>query len=255
MESRLNSITFEFEENRQVRVVMINGQPWWVAKDVCDALGLTDARKSVNLLDEDERNTIPVTDTLGREQDTFVISEPGLYSLVLRSRRPEAKLFKRWVVHEVLPQIRQTGNYVSGQKLPTNFLEALEALVEAEREKQRMSERVQALTPKAEAYDVLLSGNNAQTMAQVAKALGTGRNRLFALLRRRKVLMNNNLPYQEYLERGYFKVREVPTTQGTRVINVTQTLVTSKGIDYIHHLLTNEALQMTKSYSVASPRV
>lgn len=245
MDNRQSSITFDFEENHRVRVVMINGEPWWVAKDVCDALGLTDARKSVNLLDDDERNTIPVTDTLGREQDTFVISEPGLYSLVLRSRRPEAKLFKRWVVHEVLPQIRQTGTYVSDAKLPTNFLEALEALVESEREKQRMSDRVQALTPKAEAYDVLLSGNNAQTMAQVAKSFGTGRNRLFALLRRNRVLMMNNLPYQEYLERGYFKVREVPTTQGNHVVNVTQTLVTSKGLDYIRQLLNSEELRMT----------
>jgi anti-repressor protein len=245
VDNRLSSITFDFEENHRVRVVMINGEPWWVAKDVCDALGLTDARKSVNLLDDDERNTIPVTDTLGREQDTFVISEPGLYSLVLRSRRPEAKLFKRWVVHEVLPQIRQTGTYVSDPKLPTNFLEALEALLESEREKQRMSDRVQALTPKAEAYDVLLSGNNAQTMAQVAKSLGTGRNRLFALLRRNRILMMNNLPYQEYLERGYFKVREVPTTQGNRVVNVTQTLVTSKGLDYVRQLLNNEELRMT----------
>lgn len=245
MDNRLSSITFDFEENHRVRIVMINGEPWWVAKDVCDALGLTDARKSVNLLDDDERNTIPVTDTLGREQDTFVISEPGLYSLVLRSRRPEAKLFKRWVVHEVLPQIRQTGTYVSDPKLPTNFLEALEALVESEREKQRMSDRVQALTPKAEAYDVLLSGNNAQTMAQVAKSFGTGRNRLFALLRRNRVLMMNNLPYQEYLERGYFKVREVPTTQGNRAVNVTQTLVTSKGLDYIRQLLNSEELRMT----------
>jgi len=99
--------------------------------------------------------------------------------------------------------------------------------------------------PKSEAYDVLLSGNNAQTIAQVAKSFGTGRNRLFTLLRQRRVLMQNNLPYQEYLERGYFRVREVPTTQGNRIVNVTQTLVTAKGIDFLRKLLVEAELKMS----------
>ncbi|MCL6488423.1 MAG: Bro-N domain-containing protein [Alicyclobacillus mali] len=94
-----------------MRVVMVNGEPWWVAKDVCDVLGIMDARKSVGLLDEDERNTVPVTDALGRQQETFVVNEPGLYSLILRSRKPEAKAFKRWITHEVLPTLRKTGRY------------------------------------------------------------------------------------------------------------------------------------------------
>lgn len=196
-----------------VRVVMIDGEPWFVAKDVCDALGIGDARKSVNLLDEDERNTIPVTDSLGRKQGTFVVNEPGLYSLILRSRKPEAKQFKRWVTHKVLPSIRKTGQYSVKDQTPQSYIEALESLLQAEKEKLRLQQKMQEQQPKVKAYNVLLSGQNAQTMAQVAKAFGTGRNRLFELLRNQKVLMKNNLPYQEYLDRGFFEVREVITTK------------------------------------------
>lgn len=99
--------------NSEVRVIEKDGQPWWVGRDVCAVLDLSDARKSVNLLDEDERNTIPVADSMGRTQETLVINEAGLYSLILRSRKSEAKQFKRWIMHDVLPSIRRTGGYVS----------------------------------------------------------------------------------------------------------------------------------------------
>lgn len=98
-------------EGAEVRAMMIDSEPWWVAIDVCSALGLSDPRKSVGLLDVDERHTVPVTDSLGRQQQTYIINEPGLYSLILRSRKPEAKAFKRWITREVLPSIRKTGRY------------------------------------------------------------------------------------------------------------------------------------------------
>ena len=93
-----------------VRVVDVGGETWWVAKDVCACLGLTETHKAVGRLDEDEkgRNSIP---TLGGEQEVLVVSESGLYSLVLSSKKPEARAFKRWVTGEVLPQIRKTGSY------------------------------------------------------------------------------------------------------------------------------------------------
>ena len=97
--------------NQSVRITDQNGEPWWVAKDICDVLGLEDARKAVGRLDDDERNTIPVTDSIGREQNTYIINESGLYSLILTSRKPEAKAFKKWITSEVLPAIRKTGGY------------------------------------------------------------------------------------------------------------------------------------------------
>jgi prophage antirepressor-like protein len=95
----------------EVRTTLINGEPWWVARDVCGILGLADGRKSVELLDTDERNTVPVIDTIGRMQDTTVVNESGLYALIFKSRRKEAKYFKKWVTSEVLPAIRKTGGY------------------------------------------------------------------------------------------------------------------------------------------------
>ncbi|TXS21641.1 hypothetical protein EAO71_27235 [Streptomyces sp. ms191] len=106
---------FSFE-GVEVRTVIRDGEPWWVAADICSVLGITDPRKSVGLLDEDERNTVPVTDSLGRQQQSFIINESGLYSLILRSRKPAAKAFKRWVTHEVLPAIRKTGSYGQAPK-------------------------------------------------------------------------------------------------------------------------------------------
>lgn len=245
METNAMSL-FEYGETR-VRIVMLNQEPWFVAKDVCDVLQHVNSRRAVSRLDEDEKGVTSVN-TPGGPQEMAIVNESGLYALILTSRKPEAKAFKRWVTHSVLPQIRTNGKYQVSERptLPETYLEALEALISAEREKQQMQNRVQALTPKAEAYDVLLSGKNAQTMAQVAKAFGTGRNRLFTMLRQRRILMSNNLPYQEYLERGYFSVRQVPTAQGTRgVVNVTQTLVTAKGIDFMRRLLNEAELRMT----------
>ena len=94
MDNNNTTLSFSFQ-NLPVRVIERNGEPWFVGKDVCDVLSISDARKSVSLLDEDERNTIPVIDSVGRMQDTYIINEAGLYSLVLRSRKPEAKFFKR----------------------------------------------------------------------------------------------------------------------------------------------------------------
>ncbi|MGE4555561.1 MAG: Bro-N domain-containing protein [Desulfovibrionaceae bacterium] len=107
-----NINTFNFNGNDIRTIIGQDGEPWFVAKDVCDVLELTDARKTVHLLDEDERNTVPVRDSIGRIQQTFIISESGLYSLTLRSRKPQAKAFKKWITKEVLPQIRKTGVYV-----------------------------------------------------------------------------------------------------------------------------------------------
>lgn len=102
-------IPFQFEAF-PIRVVMISGEPWWVAADVCAALEISNNRDALTRLDDDEKG-VASTDTLGGKQEMAVINEPGLYSLILGSRKPEAKAFKRWITHEVIPAIRQTGSY------------------------------------------------------------------------------------------------------------------------------------------------
>lgn len=108
---------FEFEQ-KPVRVVFIDGNPWWMAKDVCDVLGLANPNSTLALLDEDEKSTIH---SMEGGPDRVIINEPGLYSLILRSRKPDAKRFKRWLTHELLPTIRKTGSYaLPGSRLSKN---------------------------------------------------------------------------------------------------------------------------------------
>lgn len=98
-------------QDQQVRTVVKNGQPWFVAKDVCNVLNHSNHKVAVSRLDEDEVSKVYLTDSLGRNQKTTVVNEAGLYSLILTSNKPEAKQFKRWITHEVIPTIRKTGAY------------------------------------------------------------------------------------------------------------------------------------------------
>jgi prophage antirepressor-like protein len=106
----MKELTKAFDD-KPIRMVMRRGEPWWVLKDVCEALGLGSPHKVAERLDEDERNQIPVIDSVGRGQDTTIINESGLYSVILRSDKPEAKRFRKWITSEVLPSIRKTGQY------------------------------------------------------------------------------------------------------------------------------------------------
>lgn len=115
-------IPFEFD-SKQVRVIKDEtGAPWFVAKDVCEVLGIANHRDATSRLDDDERDDVGLTDAIGRKQNTTVVNEPGLYNLVLRSDKPEAKAFKRWITHEVLPSIRKTGAYTVNKDLPPSFV-------------------------------------------------------------------------------------------------------------------------------------
>ena len=100
---------FQFE-HRDIRIVMKDGEPWWVAKDVCDVLEHSNSRMALEALDEDEKGVSKVY-TPGGEQDMSVINESGIYTLIMRSNKPEAKRFRKWVTSEVLPTIRKTGSY------------------------------------------------------------------------------------------------------------------------------------------------
>ncbi|WP_331281356.1 BRO-N domain-containing protein [Paenibacillus sp. FSL R5-0345] len=108
----MNQLQRFMYSNQEVRSTIIDGQPWFVAKDVCDVLEISNNRDALNRLDEDEKDVVS-TDTLGGMQNVSVVNEPGLYSLILGSRKPEAKQFKRWITHEVIPSIRKHGAYMT----------------------------------------------------------------------------------------------------------------------------------------------
>lgn len=132
-------MTFNYQSNN-VRTVQKDGEPWFVLKDVCTVLDLGSAHKVADRLDEDERNQIPLTDSLGRMQETTIINESGLYNVILRSDKPEAKPFRKWVTSEVLPTIRKTGSY-GGVNL-SNLSPELQVLINLE---QRQKEQQKAI--------------------------------------------------------------------------------------------------------------
>lgn len=149
-----NSLQLFQNTNWKVRVVMRDGEPWFVAKDVCDCLDIGNVSQTCSRLDDDERGIIS-NDTPSGKQEMLVVSEPGLYSLIGSSKKQEAKAFKRWVNHEVLPSIRKTGSYSVTQPqpqiaLPTNYLEALKALVASEEAKLALQAE---LTSEKEAHE------------------------------------------------------------------------------------------------------
>ncbi|MEJ9210089.1 phage antirepressor [Bacillus smithii] len=234
---------FQYQEH-QVRTILKDGEPWFVAKDVCNVLEIKNSRDAISRLDDDEKD-VALTDTLGGKQEMAIVNEPGLYTLILGSRKPEAKAFKRWITHEVIPTIRKTGSY-SIKKLDSYMIddpiERAKRWIEEQEEKLAIQQKLQVAAPKAEMYDVALSADNAQTMSIVAKTLGCGRNKLFAFLRKQGVLRKNNEPYQEFIDRGYFRIRQVPIVRSNGTHNKSQTLVTAKGMDYIAKLLKKNGL-------------
>lgn len=236
--------------SKEVRVVFINDQPWFVATDICKILEIANPTQALQRLDIDERSMF----NIGRQGEVNVINEAGLYSLILTSRKPEAKAFKRWITHEVLPSIRTTGQYIVPQqhfKLPSTYKEALIALVTEIEEKEKLQLIVTEQQPKVELYDTLMSAEGCQNMSQVAKSLGWGRNRLYAFLRDEGVLIDSdspykrNLPHQQYINQGYFKVIDVPVRSSTGVSLSQQTLVTPKGVDFIARLIKQKEFELS----------
>jgi len=234
---------FYFEGN-EFRTILINGEPWFVAKDVCEILEIGNSSDVIKRLDADEVDSIEVIDSLGRWQSTNIVNEYGLYSLILGSRKPEAKEFKRWITHEVIPSIRKKGTY---SMLPQTYSDALRQLADTWEQKERLLLENKINQPKVIGYEKMIDADNNQNWNQVAKVLGWGRNTLLKELRKKEILMSNkgykNIPYQRYINAEYFVVKESTMeltnneTGKTFTKNVTQTYVTPKGLDFLNRLL------------------
>lgn len=237
---------FNYGQN-EVRTVQVNGEPWFVAKDVCAVLELKDHRTSINLLDEDERHTVPVTDTLGRNQDTYIVNEPGLYSLILRSRKPEAKTFKRWITHEVLPTIRKTnGVYLSQQKAeeilqdPDLIIGLAQQVKDLRAKNEHQQKQIEADRPKTIFADAVSASHTTILVGELAKLLHQngieiGQNRLFEWLRDNGYLIKRkgadwNMPTQRSMELGLFQIKERTINEPSGSVRITKTVkVTGAG--------------------------
>ena len=182
-----------------------------------------------------------------QQKETTIINESGLYSLVLSSKLPKAKDFKRWVTSTVLPSLRQNGGYIMNQEALTPEQIVANALVVANNIIANKDRQIETMKPKAEFFDAVTSSRDAIEIGKVAKVLGFkgyGRNNLFEFLRTREILMWNNQPYQKYIDCGYFRVIEQKYTKpdGETVITF-KTLVYQKGVNYIRKLLQREVAQ------------
>lgn len=223
-----------------VRTVTVEGEPWFVAKDIADVLEFSETSAMTRYLDDDEKTNLSIRqDGSNLTTNITTISESGLYSAILRSRKPEARAFKRWVTHEVIPSIRKTGMYATDSLLddPELMLKTVTRLTEERRARLAAEALLVEQAPKVEAFDTFLSADGAQTMGDVAKALHLGRNILYARLRKACVLMDGNAPYQRYMKAGYFVVQE--TVKGGKgfIKPCAVTLVTPKGVAFIERLL------------------
>lgn len=229
---------FSNEEFGKVRVLNIDNEPWFVGRDVAEVLGYSNTRDAISKHVDEEDKGVAKCDTPSGAQQMTIINESGMYSLILSSKLPNAKKFKRWVTSEVLPSIRKTGSY----NLPdfNNPAEAARAWAKEYEEKQKALAQVTEMKPKAEFYDDVTGSTDTIDIGSVAKVLNIpnmGRNKLFAFLRENKILNRKNEPYQEYVDKGYF--RQIETSwehNGTTHINL-KTVVFQKGVDYIRQLV------------------
>lgn len=227
----------------EIRTAVIGGEPWFIAVDVCNALSISNSRDSVGKLDVDEKMTVDLTDshsgTRGGAQKISVVNEPGLYALVLSSRKPEAKAFKRWITHEVIPAIRKTGAY--GLTLPQDYPSALRALADSYEREHALQEQNAALLPKANFADAVSNSVNLVPMAELSAYLykngvKIGRNKLMERLREEGFLYRDgyghNLPTQKSKDLGLLDVKQGHYLNGSESIATTTTYVTGKGKEY-----------------------
>ena len=229
---------FKNEDFGEIRTTEINGEPWFVGKDVAARLGYSNTVDAISKHVDIEDRGLAKCDTLGGTQEMVIINESGLYSLVLSSKLESAKRFKRWITSEVIPQIRKTGSY----HIPKTYAEALRALADETEKIEALKKQNQLMQPKAEFFDAVTDSKTAIPIGDVAKILdiGIGRNKLFEFLRDKNILTSDNRPYQRYIDAGYFRVIEQKyEVNGEVRINI-KTLVFQKGIDWIRKQLVKE---------------
>lgn len=235
---------FKNEQFGEVRTIAKDGEPWFVAADVCKALEIGNPTDAIRRLDADE-HTLVLIEGASNRLPVNAVSEAGLYTLVLGSRKPEAKAFKRWITHEVIPTIRRHGAYATETTIesiiadPESGIKLLQAL-KAEQERRREAEAIaEAQRPKALFADAVAASDNSILVGELAKILRqngveTGQNRLFRWMRDNGYIMRyTNAPTQYSMERGLMEVKERAINNPDGSVRITQTTkATGKGQAY-----------------------
>lgn len=248
---------FENEKFGQIRTTTINGEPWFVGKDIASALGYgTDSKSATNAVAkyvDDEDKGVTEMMTPGGKQKAIIINESGVYSLILRSKLPTAKEFKRWVTSEVLPSIRKNGGYIVGQNdmTPEELLSAAllmaQKTIESRDERIRIqAEQIKEMQPKVDYYDTILAAAGTMRITQISKCYGKSAQWLNKYLNEKHVQYRVNkqwVLYQKYTEKGYTKdvTDLVPFGDGYKAVVSTQW--TQAGRKFIYDLLKADGIE------------
>lgn len=249
---------FNNPEFGEIRTVAIDGEPWFVGKDVAERLGYSNTKDALSRhVDRDDKQGSRFT-TSGQARDMTVINESGLYSLVLSSKLPTAKKFKRWITSEVIPTIRKTGGYVQNDEAFINTYlpyadDSTVALFKSTLATVRsLNAKIEKDKPKVLFADAVSTAKTSILVGELAKILkqngvNIGQNRLFEYLRKNGYLISRrgsdyNMPTQRSMERGWFEIKETAITHSDGSIGVSKTVkVTGRGQQYfINHFLANE---------------
>lgn len=238
-----NIQVFEYQ-NSKVRTVDMDGEAWFVLKDVCAVLGISNNRMAADRLDDDEKG-VSLIDTLGGKQEMVIVNESGLYHIILRSDKPEAAPFRRWVTNDVLPTIRKTGSYNAPQLTRSQLLAT--ALIAAHEELEEKDKQIETMKPKVLFADAVSASKKSILVGELAKLLSQnginiGQNRLLDWMRKNGYLIKDpkrsdyNLPTQRSMEMGLFEIKET-TIQHSDHVSINRTpKVTGKGQVYFVNL-------------------
>ena len=235
---------FKNKEFGEIRVIEYEGYPWFVAKDVCNILEIKNTTDAIKRLDEDEVTRFNLG---GLSGETNIVNEYGLYSLILGSRKPEAKQFKRWITHEVIPSIRKHGAYMTPQKIeevllnPDTIIQLATQLKEEQALVQKQRQIIGELKPKADYTDLILKNKGLVTITQIAKDYGMSGQAMNRILHRLKVQYKQSgqwLLYKDHQAKGYTHSETVEITRKDGTLDVKMnTKWTQKGRLFLYELL------------------
>ena len=231
----MNELTiFSNPEFGEIRTVVIDGEPWFVGKDVCRALGYSDTYSGVRKnVDEEDKRVCPVDSTSGK-QETTVINEIGLYALIFGSKLESAKKFKKWVTSEVLPSIRKTGTYTIKAKKDSYMIddpiERAKRWIEEQEEAKELREKVMELKPKGEYFDALVESKMLTNFRDTAKEFHVSPGEFTKWLTEKGYIYKDRRgaikPYEQYRKAGLFQLKDFKTPYG---YSNTQTYIAVKG--------------------------
>ncbi len=248
---------FENDEFGKIRTLNIDGEPWFVGKDICEAFGDTNYRRSLSVVDKMDKGVSQIK-TLGGTQGMTIINESGIYSLLFYMQPQKAKgvsqnvqainerteklhNFKRWVTSVILPSIRKNGGYIQGQETMSDIEILAKSVLVAQRvieeKDKKIAEQSALISEQKPLVTFALNVSNAEQsmdLGEFAKIVNKkdwnlGRNKLFSWLRGNKIVMENNIPYQKYIDNGYFTCIEVNKSSDYGTKNFIKTLITPKG--------------------------